>query len=431
MTYRNHHALTDPYTACAHAAAPSAPGAPLVAPLTQSTTFARGGINDDAPHQYSRVSNPTVATLESALARLEGIDDPDDPARPTATPCGGAAAFASGLAAESALFLALLKAGDHAVCARSVYGGTTRLFAQVLNDLGVQTTFVDATDTAEVRAAVCPNTRLIFIETPANPTLDITDIRACAAIANEAGATLAVDNTFLTGALQRPLDLGAHAVVTSTTKFVEGHSTATGGAIITRDPALLARLRFIRKCTGAIQTPFGAWLTLNGLRTLPIRLERQSTSAATVAAWLANREGVLTTRHPSLFTGHQRTLAESQHHARAHGHTLHGAVVTVDLDLTEAEAATFLTSLTLCTLAEHVGSVETLITHPATMTHADTPEADRRAAGITHGTLRLSIGLESPAAIIADLDQALVKARGEQNPAEIHAHHPDLLAIGA
>lgn len=391
---------SDPALICAHAGQGSGDGSPLVAPLVQSTTYCRDGIDSTAPHAYSRVSNPTVDALERTLGRLENA------------PPG--VCFGSGLAAETALFLAVLKAGDHAVCAKGVYGGTTRLFEQVLEPLGVSCSFVDARDPAAVAAAVRPETRLIFIETPANPTLELTDIRAIARIAKAAGALLAVDNTFLTPVLQQPLELGADITVSSTTKFIEGHSAALGGVLVSRDPALLQRFRFIRKCTGGIIAPFNAWLTLQGLKTLPIRLRAQSENAARIAAWLAGRPEVTGVNYPGLVGFPQSELAGAQHR----GH--HGAVLSFDFagDNPGGFARAFVTALRHCRLVEHVGSVETLITHPASMTHADLSPAQRRAQGITEGLVRLSVGLEDFRTIITDFETAFADAAVRCQPSE-------------
>ncbi|MDF1810243.1 MAG: aminotransferase class I/II-fold pyridoxal phosphate-dependent enzyme [Phycisphaerales bacterium] len=364
-----------------------ADGDPLVSPLVQSTTFCRSGVGSNPEHQYSRVSNPTVANLEKLLGDLEG-------GLPAAT-------FATGLAAETALFLALLKSGDHIVCGRSVYGGTTRLIQQLLTDLGVKSTFVNASNPEEVRSAVCTDTKLIFVETPSNPTLDITDIKACSEIAKDAGVLLAVDNTFLTPVLQRPLDFGADISVYSTTKFIDGHSIALGGALVVKDETLLERLKFIRKCTGAIQSPFNAWLTINGIKTLPLRVRSQSKSAAIVADWLNRQPQVESVFYPSLTSGELKVIADRQH---INGH---GAVVSFTLKDGFDAGCAFVQSLKLCTLVEHVGSVETLITHPASMTHADVPRDQRLDAGISDGLLRLSVGLEDINELIADLKTGL------------------------
>jgi len=374
-------------TLCAHAGQGTRDGAPLVFPLVQSTAFARDGLDSSAPHAYSRVSNPTVAALEQALGDLE--DAPP------------AVAFATGLAAETALLLALVHAGDHVVCGRAVYGGTTRLLQRVFADLGVECSLVDTSDVPAVAAALRPRTRLVFAETPANPTLALADIGALAGLAHRAGALLAVDNTFLTPVLQRPLDLGADISVLSTTKFVEGHSAALGGALVARDPALLERLRFIRKATGGIAAPFNAWLTLQGLKTLPLRLARQSASAQQIAEELARRPGIARVLYPTLDTNAARALAARQHLGA------HGAVLAFEPEGGLSAARAIASRVRLCRLVEHVGSVETLLTHSASMTHADVPADERRAAGIPDGLLRLSVGLEDPREIVDDLLSAL------------------------
>lgn len=360
---------------------------PLVTPLVQSTTFLQSEVGVcEGGTTYSRVANPTVDELERVLGGLE--DAPP-------SVCFGT---------ETALFLALLRAGDHAVVGESVYGGTTRLFRQVLNELGITCTFVDATDVAAVRIAVTPRTKLIFVESPANPTLVLTDIAAIADVAREAGATYVVDNTFLTPVLQRPLDLGADVTVYSTTKHIEGHSAALGGAITSRDEKLLERVRWIRKCTGGIQAPFNSWLTLQGLKTLPLRIERQSQNAQAVAEWLERHPAVERVLYPGLSTFPQRALADAQHLGG------HGGVVAFEITGGVEAGATLLNSVRLCRLVEHVGSVETLITHPATMTHADVPSEQRQRVGLTDGLVRLSVGLEDPAEVIADLEQAIARA---------------------
>lgn len=364
----------------------------LVTPLVQTTTYVQQGLGNTKGHAYSRVSNPTVDALERQLGGLEA-------APPAVT-------FSSGLAAETALFLALLKSGDHAVVGAGVYGGTVRLFRQVLADLGIDATFIETADAANVAAAITPRTRLVFVETPSNPTLTLTDIEAVARVVNSAKAggreiTLVVDNTFLTPVLLRPLDLGADVVVYSTTKHIEGHSAALGGAITSRNRALLDRLRFIRKATGAIQTPWHAWLTSRGIKTLPLRIRQQSRNALRIARWLQTRPEVARVLYPGLDSFPQRDLAK-----RLHGE-LHGGVIAFELVGGVPAGESLLNNLKLCALVEHVGSVETLITHPATMTHADVPREQRLAAGITDGLVRLSVGLEDPGDVIDDLDQAL------------------------
>jgi cystathionine beta-lyase/cystathionine gamma-synthase len=378
---------SSPESICLRRAVPTEDGQPLVPGIAQSTTFQRSGVGSDPTHQYSRVSNPSVTALEETLGQLE-----------KAPP---AVCFGTGLAAETALFLSLLRNGDHVICGRGVYGGTTRLLQQLLSDLGIETTFVDSSDLETIRQAIRPNTELIFVETPANPTLDITDIAGCAAIAKQAGVRLAVDNTFLTPILQQPLDLGADISIYSTTKFIDGHSVALGGSIVSRDEELLERVRFIRKCTGAIQSPFNGWLTSNGIKTLPLRINAQSRSAEQIATWLEDNTSIDCVCHPSLAVGHDASIIKRQHLGG------HGAVVSFEVSGGYERACAFVQELKLCTLVEHVGSVETLITHPASMTHADVPREQRLAVGISDGLLRLSVGLEDVSELIADIEQAL------------------------
>lgn len=364
---------------------------PLVAPLVQSTTFVQDQLAGGSPFAYSRVGNPTVAALEQVLGELE--DAPP------------AVCFSSGLAAETALFLAFTKAGDHVVCAKAVYGGTIRLLQQFLEPLGISTTFVDATDPLQIAAAITPATKILFLETPANPTLVLTDLEKAAQIGREAGCLVAVDNTFLTPGILQPLEYGVDLSVYSTTKLLDGHSTALGGAIVARDEKLLERLRFTRKSLGSIQTPFNAWLTLNGLKTLSIRLKRQCRTADRVARWLGENAAIESVNYPGLDSFPQRELADRQHAG------LHGNVISFEVRGGYEAAVRLVKRLRLCRLVEHIGSVETLVTHAASMTHADVPRPQRLAAGISDGLLRLSIGLEPAREIIADLRQAI---RGSQ-----------------
>jgi cystathionine beta-lyase/cystathionine gamma-synthase len=383
------------WTRAVHGAGETDPWCGAIAtPLVQSTTYVQQAVGRTLGHAYSRVSNPTVDALERQLGALED-------APPAVT-------FSTGLAAETALFLSLLRAGDHAVVGGAVYGGTVRLFRQVLSELGVRADFVDATDAGNVARALTGGTRLIFIETPANPTLALTDISAAVAIARSAGVPLVVDNTFLTPVIQRPLDLGADACVYSTTKHIEGHSTALGGSVTSRDEKLLERLRFLRKCTGSIQTPFQAWLTSRGLKTLPLRLRQHSANALTVARWLRQHPAVAKVHYPGLAGFPQRELAQRQH--RGPLGELHGGLLSFEL-APPRDPERAMNALELCSLVEHLGGVETLVTHPASMTHADVPREHRLDAGITDGLVRISVGLEEPADIIADLDRAFDAAR--------------------
>ncbi|MEO0478759.1 MAG: aminotransferase class I/II-fold pyridoxal phosphate-dependent enzyme [Planctomycetota bacterium] len=368
------------------------PCIPLVPPLVQSTTFEQTEIGADAPHRYSRESNPTVDALEKALGDLERAEP--------------ALCFATGLAAETALFETVTHQGGHVVFPRQVYGGTTRLLEQVLSRFGVASCAVDTRDLGAVERVLEANrTQIVFAETPANPTLEVSDLRALSRLAHRHGALLAVDNTFLTPTLQQPLDLGADVSVYSTTKFVEGHSTALGGALVTRDKALRDRLFLTRKCTGAIQSPFGAWLTLNGLRTLNLRLERQSATAAALAAWLEEHPETTKVLHPSLPNHPDRQVASTQHLGA------HGAVVSFELQGGYERAVAFLAELRSIKLVEHVGSVETLITHSASMTHGGLTPEQREAAGLSESLLRLSVGVEPAPQLREELSRAITASR--------------------
>ncbi len=358
-------------------------------PIVQSTTYVQEAVGVDRGYTYSRTLNPTVSALEEALAAHEEADH--------------ATAWASGMAAITALALTHLGSGDHVICSRVVYGGTVRLLGQILSRFGVTASFVDARDPETIRAAVRDETRLVLVETPGNPTLDLVDIGAAAEIARDAGALLAVDNTFLTGVLQRPLELGADVSIHSTTKFIDGHNAAVGGALLTNDGELHDRLLFVRKTAGSIQTPFGAWLTHQGLTTLPLRMEQHSRSALALAEWLEQRSEVRRVLYPFLPSFPQHELARRQQGAG-------GGVLAFDLTGGEKAALAMLPALRRVLLAESLGAAQTLATHPATMTHADVPEDQLRAVGLTGGLIRLSVGLEDPEDLMDDLDQALKKA---------------------
>jgi len=355
----------------------------ILTPIYQSTTFRQEAVGRHKGYTYTRQANPTVEALERNLGALEG-----------ALP---AAAFATGLAALATLFLTVLKAGDHVVLSSVIYGGTVRLLRRVLHDFGVATTLVDTTSEAALRAALARPTRLALVESPGNPTLVLTDLAMVARVAREAGALVAVDNTLLTAALQRPLDLGADVVVYSTTKYIEGHNATVGGALVTRDPALLERLKFVRNATGCPQAPFDAWLTLRGLKTLPLRMARHSAVAQCVAEWLERHPRVSWIRHPGLASFPQRDLARRQQGGG-------GGMIAFEI---AGDAERLMSAVKLCALAENLGAVESLITHPATMTHGSLTPEERREMGVSDGLVRLSVGLEDPETIIADLDQAL------------------------
>jgi cystathionine beta-lyase/cystathionine gamma-synthase len=304
------------------------------------------------------------------------------------------------MAAVQAVLQACLSAGDHAVISDVAYGGTYRLCTKVYQRYGVQFTFVDTADTEAVRAALKPNTKLVLTETPANPTLKLTDIAAVSALTRERGIPHAVDSTFLPPYFQRPLELGANLVIHSTTKYFDGHNATVGGAVIADSKALDERLRFVQNAAGTIMSPWVAWLTLQGTKTLSIRLDRQAANAQAVAEFLETHPKVTCARYPGLESFPQHALAKRQ----ASGF---GAMLWFEVKGGAAAGKKLMDSVRLCTLAENLGSVETLITHPVTMTHADVEEAERRRVGITDGLVRLSVGLEDAEDLIADLKQAL------------------------
>lgn len=370
----------------------------VVFPVFQTATFAQAEVGVTKGHSYSRVSNPTVEALEHAIGALEGTPP--------------AVCFRTGMAAETALFLSVLKAGDHAIISDVVYGGTVRLFHEVLNGLGVSHTSVDTASPELVKRAILPATRVIFIETPGNPTMKLTDIAAMADIARHHDILLAVDNTFLTPVLQRPFELGAHVSVLSTTKYIEGHNATVGGALSARDEQLLERFRLIRKTIGAIQAPLDAWLTLRGLKTLPVRMKVHSDNADRIARWLEAHPAVSRLYYPGLDSFPQKALAERQQRA-------FGGMLSFELKAGPAGALRVMNALKLCTRAESLGGVETLVTHPATATHSDIPAETRQKLGVTDGLIRLSVGLEAAEDIIADLDRALasvVETEAERGP---------------
>lgn len=374
----------------------------ILTPIFQSTTYAQEAVGVHKGHTYSRASNPTVSALEEALGALENTPP--------------SVCFSTGLAAITTLFLSLLKSGDHVVVSDVVYGGTVRLLNLVLEPLGVSASFVDTSHAEAVEAAITARTKLVFVETPANPTLKLADVEAIARITKKRGIPLAVDNTFLTPVLFRPLDLGADITVYSTTKYIEGHNATVGGSISTRDESLLDRLRLFRKSLGTIQAPFDAWLTLKGLKTLPLRLRQHSRSALEVARYLQSHPKVTRVFYPGLSEFPQHELAVHQNRSRlgakrttknADSEVFFGGIVAFEVVGGVDSGVTVMNNVQLCTLAENLGSAETLITHPVSMTHGDVPREQRECTGITDGLIRLSVGLEDPADIIADLEQAL------------------------
>lgn len=367
----------------------------VLTPIHQVTTYAQTDIGVHKGHTYSRASNPTVAALEARLAALEGGVD--------------AVAFASGMAAIDAV-LRILRTGEHVILGDVVYGGTVRLLREVYARHGVAFTFVDASDPRAIEAAIRESTRLILIESPSNPTLKLADIAGIAAIAKRRKITLAVDNTFLTPYAQRVFDLGADLSIHSTTKYLEGHNSTIGGAVVVRESAeWLGWLRLARKSAGTNQAPFEAWLTLLGTKTLPVRFDRHAESALHIARWLEGRPEVRRVHYPFLPSHPQHALALRQ---QANG----GGIVSFEL-ASEAAARRFVKALRVVTLAENLGAVESLITHPATMTHAAYSSVERVGLGIPDGLLRLSVGLEDAQDLVEDLERALAAAADDQEVA--------------
>ena len=376
-------------TLAVHAGQPPEPvsGAVMV-PIVLASTFAQESPGKHKGFEYSRSGNPTRAALERCLAALEGGTH--------------GLAFASGLAATTTT-LHTLKPGDHVLCGDDVYGGTFRLLDKVMKPLGVSSSFTDMQDLDVVRAALRPETRMIWIETPTNPMLKIFDIAALAEIARAHGALLVVDNTFATPVLQRPLALGAHVVVHSTTKYLNGHSDVVGGAIVTSEVALAERLAFLQNALGTVPSPFDCYMVLRGLKTLALRIRHQSASAAAIAAKLEAHPAVTRVHYPGLASHRGHALAARQM-------TAPGAMISFVLGGGLSAASAFLERLQIFSCAESLGGVESLAEHPAIMTHASVPPEARAVLGIAEGLVRLSIGVEAEADLWADIAGALDRA---------------------
>jgi cystathionine beta-lyase/cystathionine gamma-synthase len=359
-------------------------------PIVLSSTFAQDGpaMLKGPGFDYSRAGNPTRDALEKCLAALEGGKY--------------GVAYGSGCAATMAILL-MLKSGDHVLVGDDVYGGTFRIFDKVMKQFGVSATFLDMTDPAKVRAAVQPTTKLVWLETPSNPMLKIFDVAEIASIAKKAGAWLAVDNTFATPILQRPLDLGATIAVHSTTKYMNGHSDVIGGAVVTSDIAIAERLHFIQKSAGGVPSPFDCYMVLRGLKTLAVRMRQHVQSARALAEWLAAHKQVARVHYPGLKEHPGHALAQKQMKGP-------GGMISFELKGDLAASRAFLKALRVFVCAESLGGVESLAELPAVMTHASlTPEA-RRALGIGDGLLRLSVGLEDAGDLRADLEAGFAAA---------------------
>ena len=386
-------------TKLVHAGIPDDAHGSVVTPIYQTSTFAfrdaQQGANrfagTEGGYIYTRIGNPTTVALEENVAQLENGF--------------GATAMASGMGAVSTVYLALLSAGDHIVSTDSVYGPSRGLMEKHMSRFGVASSYVDTSDLANLRAAMRPNTKLVYIETPSNPAMSVTDIAAAAEIAHAAGALLVVDNTFASPHLQKPLDLGADLVLHSVTKFINGHADVVGGIVVSKTEALHKQIRAMLINLGANMDPHQAYLVSRGLKTLALRVERAEQSARLVAPWLEARPEVAWVRYIGLPSHPQHALAGRQM-------TGYGSMIAFELKGGTEAGRIVMDSVKLAGLAVSLGGVETLISHPASMTHAGMARENRLAAGITDGLVRLSIGIEDVADILADLDQALRRTTG-------------------
>jgi cystathionine beta-lyase/cystathionine gamma-synthase len=356
----------------------------VTVPIYLTSTYVQQGIGEHKGYEYSRVSNPTRTRLEQNLASLEG----------------GIAApvFASGMAAINAV-ASLVKAGDHVVCGNDLYGGTPRLFTQVLKNFGLEFSFIDTTDAENVDRAIQKNTRMVYVETPTNPLMRISDLKAISQICRRRKVELVVDNTFMSPYFQQPLALGADMVIHSTTKFLNGHSDGLGGVVVCGKPEPAEKLAFLQKAAGAILSPFECWLILRGVKTLAARMEIHDRNGRAVANFLAKHKKVSKVFYPGLPDHPQHELAKRQMSG-------FGSMITFETGSFK-NANNMLKKLRVCSLGESLGGVETLISHPATMTHAALGEKGRKAIGITDGMVRISVGIEDIDDIREDLHQAL------------------------
>lgn len=355
----------------------------IMTPVYLTSTYVQDGLGRNKGYEYARGRNPTREALERNVAALEGGRH--------------GFAFASGTAAVDAL-MKLFQSGDHVVCAENVYGGTYRLFDRILRHYGLAFSFVDTRDPERIREAMTPRTVAVIVETPTNPLMRITDLAAAARIAHEGGARLIVDNTFATPFFQQPFRFGADVVFHSTTKYLNGHSDMIGGITIVNDDDLAEQLKFIQNAGGAVPGPFDSWLALRGTKTLHLRMPRHDENGRRIAAWLADRLGPEPVIYPGLPTHPQHELARCQMSG-------FGGMITVDLG-TREHAARVLERVRIFSLAESLGGVESLISHPASMTHASVPAERRAELGITDGMVRLSCGVEDAGDLLDDLEHA-------------------------
>lgn len=402
------HSKFDFQTKCVHSGIDEYEYGAVVPPIYQTSTFKFKDVKHGASlfageekgYIYTRMLNPTVEAMENAIAALEGGHK--------ALGCG------SGMAAISTIFITLLQSGDHVVCSSAVYGPTTTVLNTVMKKYGVETTFVDSSDSDNVRKAIKPNTKVVYIETPGNPTLCISDIEEISKIAREYKATVVVDNTFMSPALQNPLLLGADIVMHSLTKFLNGHADVVGGVIVVKDEETYQQFRKTLNQLGGVIDPFNAFLVHRGLKTLAIRMEKHCRNAQKIAEWLEKHPAVKWIRYPGLKSHPHYQIGLEQHKAP-------GGMITIELKGGLEAGRIMMDSVRLFQLAVSLGGVESLIQHPASMTHFSMGKEAREAAGITDGLVRISVGIEEVNDLIADLEQALNKVK-ENIPKEFELH---------
>jgi len=371
-------------TDCIHAGQEPEPHTGAVTiPIYQTSTYVQPELGRHKGYEYARTQNPTRAALEANIAALE---------RGKHGHC-----FASGMSAIDTVFR-LLKSGDHVVAGENMYGGSYRLFHRVLEKFGLEFTYVDTSSTDAVRAAIRENTRVVYLETPTNPMMTITDLAACSELAHQHGALVVVDNTFCSPYLQRPIELGADIVLHSTTKFLNGHSDSVGGVVVSNSDQIAEQIGFLQNAVGAILSPFDSWLVLRGIKTLAVRMKCHEANGLAMASYLANQPKVKKLYYPGLPDHPQHDLAKRQMDG-------FGAMISFDLGSRD-NAKKFLDRVRLCSLAESLGGVETLISHPESMTHGSVPVEMRQRLGITPGLVRISVGIEDIEDLIADLDNA-------------------------
>ena len=371
-------------TDCIHAGQEPEPQTGAVTiPIYQTSTYVQPELGRHKGYEYARTKNPTRSALEANLAALE---------RGKYGHC-----FASGMSATDTVFR-LLKSGDHVVAGENMYGGSYRLFSRVLEKYGLQFSYVDTSDVDSVKRALQPNTRIVFLETPTNPMMTVTDIAACAEVAHRQGALVVVDNTFCSPYIQRPIELGANIVVHSTTKFLNGHSDSVGGAVVSNTDEIGEQIGFLQNAVGAILSPFDSWLVLRGVKTLAVRMKAHEANGMALASYLQDHPKVQKVYYPGLPDHPQHELAKRQMNG-------FGSMISFELGSYD-NAKKFLDRVRLCSLAESLGGVETLISHPETMTHASVPIETRQRLGITPGLVRISAGIEDLEDLRADLENA-------------------------